>query len=319
MPRAEPHIEWHPGPVVDAHCHLFPELTFVGADPDRLLSAAPVDVLVDAGTFGPATFPGFADAVARRPERPVIRCLVNIARRGFAEVPEIQKPDDFAPEEAAAIAAESALGVGVKVRITRASWDVVGRSLIERTTAAARDAGVPVVVHVGEQSPDKPTEVGPDVFLPYLRAGDVVTHLYSAKPGAVFGSTAGIDAAGEARERGVLFDLGHGAHNFDIGVARRAVRMGFAPDLITSDVTAQTIGALDLRRSLETAVAAGMSPDAAIAAATTRAAAWLGEAMPAAAGAASRVGVERSRRFWTDSSGTRFASPVRFHIEAGAR
>ncbi|WP_127817751.1 hypothetical protein [Microbacterium sp. CPCC 204701] len=318
MAHAETPIDWYPGPVIDAHCHLFPDLTFVGADPERYLADAPVDALVDAGTFGPDTFAGFAAAVARRGrERPAIRCLLNVARRGFVEIPEIRRPDDFAPEDAAALAAESALGVGLKVRITRASWDVVGSALIERTTAAARAANIPVVVHVGEQSPDRPKEIPPEVFVPFLRAGDVVTHLYSAKPGAVFGSARSIDAAGEARDRGVLFDLGHGAHNFDIRVARRAIRLGFAPDLITSDVTAQTLGSLDLGRSIETAVAAGMPVRDAVAAATANAVAWLGDSIPKDSG--SRIGIEHRRRMRRDSQGMLFTTPVRVHIEAGAR
>jgi hypothetical protein len=45
----------------------------------------------------------------------------------------------------------------------------------------------------------------------------------------------------EARKRGVLFDLGHGAASFLWPVADRALRLGFPPDTISTDIHAGSI------------------------------------------------------------------------------
>ena len=43
--------------------------------------------------------------------------------------------------------------------------------------------------------------------------------------------------AWEARERGVLFELGHGAFNFSGKITKAAIEQGFLPDIISSDLS----------------------------------------------------------------------------------
>ena len=45
-----------------------------------------------------------------------------------------------------------------------------------------------------------------------------------------------LSAVREARERGVLFDVGHGLGSFDFKVAEIAIAAGFLPDTISTDL-----------------------------------------------------------------------------------
>lgn len=58
-------------------------------------------------------------------------------------------------------------------------------------------------------------------------------------------------AARRARSSGVLFDVSHGAFNFDIHVARRACELSLAPDLISSDLRCHTLGRLTLCSAMD--------------------------------------------------------------------
>jgi dihydroorotase len=307
-------------PVIDAHVHLFGDISPVGADVDRYLTDVACDVLVEGGTFGPDIFGLFEDAVRRRTGGPRIVGMVNIARLGLTRIPEITVPDDFQPERAAEVAASSPIGVGLKMRLTRASWDVVGEDLVERTCAAAEQASIPVVVHLGEHAPGV---AGDDVIpaervIDRLKRGDVVTHVFSARPGGVFGSRSGVEAALAARRRGVLFDVGHGAFNFDIGVARRAIADGFEPDLIGSDVTAQTQGRVDLYRTIEACIAAGLDPGRALTAVTSTPARWLADHGVEVQGG-TRLGLRDDPATRTDSSGTEYVARTRVHVVDAAQ
>ncbi|MFX4369974.1 hypothetical protein ABTA37_19790, partial [Acinetobacter baumannii] len=79
-------------------------------------------------------------------------------------------------------------------------------------------------------------------ILDLLRPGDVLTHAYSGAPniGGVFTNIVQdgklLPAALAAKQRGVLFDVGHGGGSFDFTVAEVAVPGGCTPDTISSDI-----------------------------------------------------------------------------------
>ena len=77
-------------------------------------------------------------------------------------------------------------------------------------------------------------------LLKFMRNGDIYCHVYNNQGHIVLENGKVCDAAWEARERGVLFDLAHGRRNFSWEVAERACAEGFYPDLIGSDTTMMT-------------------------------------------------------------------------------
>lgn len=70
-----------------------------------------------------------------------------------------------------------------------------------------------------------------------LRPGDVLTHAFRPFPNAPCTSQGTVKPAVlAARERGVKFDIGHGAGSFSFKTARAMLSNGFHPDTISSDV-----------------------------------------------------------------------------------
>jgi dihydroorotase len=68
----------------------------------------------------------------------------------------------------------------------------------------------------------------------------------------------------EARKRGVLFDMGHGAGGFLWPVASRAMRQGFPPDTLGTDLHPSSImNAVNIPNCISKLMALGMTlPDA---------------------------------------------------------
>jgi len=76
-----------------------------------------------------------------------------------------------------------------------------------------------------------------------LRPGDLHTHTYNDRQLELLDRFTGKvqPYIWEARKRGVLFDLGHGAGSFLWPVAVRAMEQGFPPDTISSDLHVTSI------------------------------------------------------------------------------
>ncbi|MBI5760433.1 MAG: amidohydrolase family protein [Planctomycetales bacterium] len=75
-----------------------------------------------------------------------------------------------------------------------------------------------------------------------LRPGDVVTYCFRSTPHCIVDRGRVLSAVRETRYRGILFDVGHGCGSFDFSVAEAAVRDGFPPDTISTDLQRGHIG-----------------------------------------------------------------------------
>jgi dihydroorotase len=108
--------------------------------------------------------------------------------------------------------------------------------------------------------------------LPLLGEGDIKTHFYGNFTGLVRENGKILPAAVAARERGVVFDVGHGAGSFDFDVARRALAEGFTPDTISTDIHVECINGpvYDLPTTMAKFMALGMSLQDVIRATTAR-------------------------------------------------
>jgi len=75
-----------------------------------------------------------------------------------------------------------------------------------------------------------------------MRPGDVLTHCFRPFPNSP-ATAQGTVRQGvlDARQRGVLFDVGHGMGSFAFKTARAMLANGFLPDTISSDVHAVCI------------------------------------------------------------------------------
>ena len=110
------------------------------------------------------------------------------------------------------------------------------REVMARALAAAEHTGKPLLI--GQRRHDD-WSLAEQFDL--LRPGDVVTYCYHARGGSLVADGRVQNCVWNARERGVLFDFGHGMDSFNFDVAEAAIAAGFLPDTISSDVYARHV------------------------------------------------------------------------------
>jgi dihydroorotase len=159
----------------------------------------------------------------------------------------------MAPAEAARVADENRdVIVGIKARVGRRTSGVNGATPLKYALEVADQVGMPVMLHV-----DDPPPAYEDV-LDMLRPGDVLTHCFRPFPNAPVQAQGAIKPGVlRARERGVIFDIGHGKGSLSFKVARQmlgviekaAKRYGFACALalgLERDYFVKTMDRMDL-------------------------------------------------------------------------
>lgn len=221
---------------IDIHAHVYAGCTTWGIRADALCLATGVTTIVDAGSAGWANFQGFVDYVIE-PARTQVLGYVHISGIGLTYGPVGEMIDlQYADSERTAFAAHHWREhcAGIKVRQGGFQVGDNGTEPLRLAVQAAEWAGVPVMVHIARGVPLQ--EV-----LSLLRPADIVTHCYQGTGDGV------VDAGGEvvpevwqARERGVLFDVGHGGGSFDYGIAISALAGGFVADVISTDLHAHS-------------------------------------------------------------------------------
>jgi dihydroorotase len=222
--------------MIDLHVHVFWGVSHLGIEVDPHCVAKGVTTAVDAGSAGADTFPGFRsyviDVCATR-----LFAQLNISAQGMLD-PVVGELDDIrfadVPRAVQMIEQHRDVILGVKVRLTRGS--IVGEQAGLRPLHLAREAadavGRSIMVHPQDAWCDSIDEI-----LAVMRKDDILTHCFH-------GSTCGIlDAQGRVRdsvldamERGVVFDVGHGAGSFRWQIAEQALAQNFLPQTISSDL-----------------------------------------------------------------------------------
>jgi dihydroorotase len=222
------------------------------------------------GGAGWRSFPKFKEQVIDRSQTRILSFL-NIVGSGMRGGPVEQNLSDMdAKLTAMRIRQHPGLIVGVKVaHYNGPEWDPVIRAV-----AAGRETNVPVMVDFGGHTPPLSLE---DLLMKHLRPGDILTHTY-----AHVGSRIPIvDENGKvrpyvwaARKRGVIFDAGHGGGSFLFRQAVPAMKQGFHPDVISTDlhIGSQNSGMKDILNTMSKFLNMGMPLADVVKANTARAA-----------------------------------------------
>lgn len=242
--------------LIDVHAHVYDGVAGVSAPADSASLATGVTTVVDAGSAGATTFPGFRRYIVT-PSRTHIYAALNISSIGLTTLNELNDLS-FVDAKAAAevITANRDVIVAIKVRLTGNLPAGQDMEVLRRARAASDQGGVPLMVHIGGSSSPLDEIVG------FLRKGDMVTHTLREQPNGV------IDERGQvrhafvaARERGVWMDVGHGSGNFSWPTAERAAAQGWWPDTISSDLHSRnTAGPVhDLATTLSKFLLLGLS------------------------------------------------------------
>ena len=225
--------------LVDLHTHLVPHVG-VGLPADELVGITGTTTAVSTGDFGAYTF-GVFRHWAQPQTHTRLFAFVHIATIGIAGglAPGEMLNIDYANVDACAkcVAENADVVLGVKVRMTDSVVGQNGLEPLRRALRAATIAGPQfrVMCHIGAV-PGSLAEL-----LDLLRPGDILTHAYSGAGNNIVQNGQLLPAAKAAKQRGVIFDVGHGGFSFDFTVCEAAMKQGAPPDTISSDIHAASI------------------------------------------------------------------------------
>ena len=262
--------------LIDLHTHVYWGGTSIGVDAVALARTSATATFVDAGTAGPGNFPGFRKHVIE-PALPVrILPLLNLSFAGifaFSDRVMVGESEDLRLldlKECVRVARENAdLVVGIKVRVGRNASGNAGIAPMDMALEVAEATGLPLMAHLDHPPPSR-LEV-----MSRLRPGDILTHCFRPFPNAPSQPGGGVrPEVLAARERGVIFDIGHGAGSCGFATSRAMLAAGFKPDVISSDVHILSINgpAFDLLHTLAKFHALGMTLPEVVACGTSNAA-----------------------------------------------
>jgi dihydroorotase len=238
--------------LIDIHGHVFH-----GTEPDNYLSngldALPPDgftfrsgvtTIVDAGGTGWRNIDVFRKNIVE-PAKTRVLAFMNIVGQGMRGIEAYEQDEaDMDSKLTAAIAKKHKdIVVGIKLaHYIGHDWEPT-----DKAVEAGRIASIPVMVDFGKSLPPLPLE---DLLLKHLRPGDILTHAYrydqeydkngnmlEHKQAIVDVKTEKVkDFVWEARKKGLIFDVGHGGGSFNWSQAIPAMKQGFAPDVLSSDL-----------------------------------------------------------------------------------
>jgi dihydroorotase len=228
--------------LIDMHTHVYWGGTSMGVEVEPLMRSGGTTTLIDAGSAGPANFAGFRRHIIE-PSGVRILAYLNISFPGifaYSRAVMVGECSDLRlldPSECVRVINENRdLLVGVKARVGRIAGGTNGLMPLDLAIEAAAETGMPVMAHIDNPPPTR-REV-----LERLRPGDILTHCFKPFPNAPIRSDGEIwEEVVVARERGIIFDIGHGTFSFGFRVARGMLDKGFVPDVISSDVHALNI------------------------------------------------------------------------------
>ena len=214
----------------DARVHALP----LGIPADFALQSG-VTTIVDAGTSGAETFLQEKEEVIDRAKVRVLAFL-NIVANGMSGGLE-QSLDQMDSKLCAdTIKKYPDLIVGVKSAHywTKEAWDAehVPWAAVDRAIECATVANVPLMVDFWP----RPERTYEDLILKKMRPGDIHTHVFAQQFPIILADGKLNPAIRDARARGVIFDVGHGAGSFWFRNAVPASKQGFVPDSISTDL-----------------------------------------------------------------------------------
>ena len=229
--------------LIDMHAHVF-----AGTEPDRGLSnglsAVPPDAftfrvgittIVDVGGAGWKSFPAFKRNIIDNAQTRVL-ALLNIVGEGMRGGAYEQDLADMDPKLTALVAGQyRKYIVGIKLaHYSGADWTPT-----DKAVEAGKLAHLPVMIDFGAASPPLSIE---ELFMKHLRPGDIYTHVFALLDGNIRETIVDEQLKKvkpfmwEAQKKGILFDVGFGGGSFNFSQALPAIKSGFYPNAISTDL-----------------------------------------------------------------------------------
>ena len=249
--------------LIDIHVHVFAGMgergSYAGDNsvyPDGFTLRSGVTTVADTGSSGWRNFEDFKQRIVDRSRTRVLSFL-NIVGHGMRGG---RFEQDLADMEAKPTAEMALKHKGVVIGVKTAHYSGPEWTPVERAVEAGTLANIPVMVDFGTNRPERPMS---ELVTKKLRPGDIYTHVYSGLRDEQDASGGVNPALWEARKRGVIFDVGHGGGSFLWRIAVPAVKAGFLPDSISTDlhIGSMNAGMKDMLNVMDKFLALGLSLD----------------------------------------------------------
>lgn len=256
--------------LVDIHVHVYAGTgepgSYAGDNslyPDGYTFRVGVTTVADAGCAGWRNFEDFKQHVIDRSKTRVLAFL-NIVGHGMRGS---KFENDLSDMEAKPAAEMAQKHKGLIIGIKTAHYAGPEWTPVEHAVEAGTIANIPVMVDFGTNRPERPMS---ELVTKKLRPGDIYTHMYSGLRNEQDESGHVNPAMLEARKRGVIFDVGHGGGSFAWRIAVPAIKEGFLPDSISTDIHIGSMnsGMKDMLNLMSKFLAMGLSLDDVVARST---------------------------------------------------
>ncbi len=253
--------------IIDMHTHVFTGYdttsisanSLAGQQADAFSFRAGVTTMVDAGSSGWRNFPLFKSQIIDKSQTRILAFL-NVIGGGMVSRYLEQDVTDMNPVMNANMITRLYPKILVGIKSAHYWGDFTS---VDKAVESGKLANVPVIVDFGEHTPANSIE---SLFMKHFRPGDIFTHTFSEING---GRESVVDEKTRkvkpfvfaAQKRGIVFDVGHGAGAFNFNQAIPALKQGFMPNTISTDLYSLSMnGALkDMSNLMSKFLAMGMS------------------------------------------------------------
>jgi len=227
--------------IIDMHAHVFQGNDLgsyiangqTAVPADAFTFRAGVTTVIDAGSSGWRNFRLFKEQNIDRSQTRILAFL-NITGTGMYGRLEEQDKSDFNPEMTAYMITRMFPKIIVGIKSSHYWGDF---TQVDQAIAAGKLAKVPVMVDFGEH---QPTNSIKSLFMEHMRPGDIFTHTFAYGPNdrETIADEKGVvkPFVFDAQKRGIIFDVGHGGGAFYWRQAIPAIKQGFKPNVISTDL-----------------------------------------------------------------------------------
>ena len=235
--------------------------------PTDIFLQAGVTTVVDAGSSGADTFLLEKEEVIDRSKVRVLAFL-NIVANGMqgdleqtVDQMDVKKCVDTIKKYP-----DTIVGVKTAHYWTELPWDGEHTpwAAVDRAEECGQAANVPVMFDFWP----RPDRTYADLILKKMRPGDIHTHVFAQQFPIILPDGKINPILAEARARGVIFDVGHGAGSFWFRNAVPAVKQGFIPDSMSTDLHSENFTILSLTQVMSKFLSMGVPLNDLIARAT---------------------------------------------------
>jgi dihydroorotase len=183
--------------------------------------------VVDTGGAGWKKFEHFRETIIAD-SRTRVLALINIVGAGMEGAVE-QDTSEMDPIPCAAMISKYPEHV---IGSKTAHFGGPGWEAVDGAIEAARRSGTIAMMDFAP----KPTRSYRDLLLDKMSPGDIHTHMYAQHIPLLDENKQVNDYVNEARDKGIIFDLGHGGGSFWFRIAIPSIEQGFLPDTISTDL-----------------------------------------------------------------------------------